>query len=77
MAVDQNFKIKHGLEVTDTVSASGLAGSLLSSRTPLIEGTATPGTSTIPARDDHVHPSYGGGGGGGSETFNPFFLGGM
>jgi len=45
------------LSASSTVSASGLAGSLLSSATPLINGTATQGVSTIPSRQDHVHPT--------------------
>ena len=40
-----------------TVSGTGLAGSLLSSATPLVDGTAAAGTSAIPARQDHVHPT--------------------
>ena len=40
-----------------TISATGLAGSLLSSANPLINGTAAPGTSAIPSRQDHVHPT--------------------
>ncbi len=42
---------------TSTISASGLAGSLLSSANPVINGTAAPGTSAIPSRQDHVHPT--------------------
>ena len=42
---------------TGTVSGSGLAGSLLSSVNPVINGTAAPGTSAIPSRQDHVHPT--------------------
>lgn len=40
---------------TSTISASGLAGSLLSSATPAALGTAGPGTATIPSRQDHIH----------------------
>ena len=39
-----------------TVSATGLAGSLLSSATPQTSGIAAAGTATVPARQDHVHP---------------------
>lgn len=45
------------ITATSTISASGLAGSLLSSATPLINGTAAAGTSAIPSRQDHVHPT--------------------
>ena len=45
------------LTITGTVSASGLGGSLLSSANPIMDSTAAPGTSTIPSRQDHVHPS--------------------
>lgn len=43
--------------VSGTISATGLAGSLLSSATPIMDGTAAAGTSAIPARQDHVHAS--------------------
>lgn len=39
-----------------TVSGTGLAGSLLSSANPLMNGTVGVGTSAIPSRQDHVHP---------------------
>jgi len=61
--VNKNFKVKNGLDVngaivaTSTISASGLAGSLLTSTTPLMAGTAAAGTSTVPARADHRHPT--------------------
>ncbi len=42
-----------------TVSASGLAGSLLTSTVGTNIGTASAGTSAIPARSDHVHPTTG------------------
>ena len=42
-----------------TVSSTGLAGSLLSSASPLVNGIATAGTSAIPSRQDHVHPMHG------------------
>jgi hypothetical protein len=42
-----------------TLTATGLGGSLLSSATPQAIGTAAAGTSTIPARQDHVHPTTG------------------
>lgn len=45
------------LVASGTVAADGLAGDLLSSATPLSDGTATAGVSSIPARQDHVHPS--------------------
>ena len=41
---------------TGTVAASGLAGSLLSSTNPLMNGSVAVGTSAIPSRQDHVHP---------------------
>ena len=40
-----------------TVSGTGLAGSLLSSASPVANGAAAAGTSAIPSRQDHVHPS--------------------
>lgn len=40
-----------------TVSATGLAGSLLSSASPLMNGSVAVGTSAIPSRQDHRHPS--------------------
>ena len=43
--------------ITGTLSATALAGSLLSSANPVMSSTATPGTSTIPSRQDHRHPS--------------------
>ena len=42
-----------------TLSATGLGGSLLSSATPQALGTAAAGTSAVPARQDHVHPTTG------------------
>ena len=39
-----------------TIAATGLAGSLLSSASPIVNGTAAQGTSAIPSRQDHVHP---------------------
>lgn len=41
--------------ITGTIAASGLAGSLLSSTSGAALGTAAAGSSTIPARADHVH----------------------
>jgi hypothetical protein len=38
-------------------SGTSLGGSLLSSATPLINGTAAAGTSLVPSRDNHVHPT--------------------
>jgi hypothetical protein len=43
--------------ITSTISASGLAGSLLTSTVGSTLGVAAAGTSTIPARSDHVHPT--------------------
>ena len=40
-----------------TISGTNLGGSLLSSATPLINGTAAAGTATVPSRQDHVHPT--------------------
>ena len=39
------------------ISGTSLGGSLLSSATPLINGTAAAGNSLVPARDNHVHPT--------------------
>jgi hypothetical protein len=44
---------------TSTISASGLAGSLLTSTVGTALGTAAAGTATVPARADHVHPTTG------------------
>jgi len=52
-----NVSVTGTLTATSTVSASGLAGSLLSTSTPLINGTAATGVSAIPSRQDHVHPT--------------------
>jgi len=49
------FQFNSGAVFTSTISASGLAGSLLSSATPIVNGTAASGTSAIPSRQDHVH----------------------
>lgn len=40
-----------------TVAGTGLAGSLLSSASPVMNGTASAGTGVVPSRQDHVHPS--------------------
>lgn len=40
-----------------TVSATGLAGGLLSSTSPVMDGSAAAGSSSVPSRQDHVHPS--------------------
>ena len=40
-----------------TVGGTGLSGSLLSSASPVMNGTAAAGTATVPSRQDHVHPS--------------------
>ena len=42
---------------TGTVEASGLAGSLLSSASPVMNGVAAAGTGVVPSRQDHVHPT--------------------
>lgn len=55
--LNRNFKVKNSLEVVGTVSASGLAGTLLSGTSPGMDGSASAGTSTVPARADHVHPT--------------------
>jgi hypothetical protein len=47
------------LSLTSTISASGLAGSLLTSTVGTALGTAAAGTATVPARADHVHPTTG------------------
>jgi len=39
------------------ISGTSLGGSLLSSATPLMSGTASAGASLVPARDNHVHPT--------------------
>jgi hypothetical protein len=51
------FQFNSGAVFTSTISASGLSGSLLSSATPIVDGTAAVGTSAIPSRQDHVHPT--------------------
>lgn len=53
--VGGNVSVTGTVSATSTVSGSGLAGSLLSSASPVTIGTAAAGTSAIPARDDHVH----------------------
>ena len=45
------------LTATGTVAGSGLAGSLLSSASPVSNGVAAAGSSAIPSRQDHVHPT--------------------
>ena len=40
-----------------TVAGTGLAGSLLSSASPVMNGAASAGTAVVPSRQDHVHPS--------------------
>ena len=60
---NKNFKVKNGLDVngaitaTSTISASALAGSLLTSTSPAMNGSVSAGTATVPARADHVHPT--------------------
>lgn len=53
---DKNVTFPAALTATTTISGSGLAGSLLSSTNPLMDGAAAAGTSAIPSRQDHVHP---------------------
>lgn len=43
--------------ITGTLSATALAGGLLSSATPIMDGAGAAGSSAIPSRQDHVHPS--------------------
>ncbi len=57
LAVTGAATLSSTLAVTSTISASGLAGSLLSSANPIINGTAAPGTAAVPSRQDHVHPT--------------------
>lgn len=52
-----NLTTAGALTLSSTIAATGLAGSLLSSANPVINGTAAPGTSAIPSRQDHVHPT--------------------
>lgn len=40
-----------------TVAGTGLAGSLLSSASPVMDGVAAAGTGVVPSRQDHVHPT--------------------
>ena len=40
-----------------TVGGTGLSGSLLSSASPVMNGTASAGTAVVPSRQDHVHPT--------------------
>jgi len=40
-----------------TVAGTGLAGSLLSSTSPVMDGVAAAGTGVVPSRQDHVHPT--------------------
>ena len=47
------------LTLSSTISATGLAGSLLTSTVGAALGTAAAGTATVPARADHVHPTTG------------------
>lgn len=47
------------LTLSSTISATGLAGSLLTSTVGTALGTAAAGTATVPARADHVHPTTG------------------
>lgn len=54
--VGGNVSVTGTVTATSTISGSGLAGSLLSSANPLVDGVASPGTSNIPSRQDHVHP---------------------
>lgn len=45
------------ISLSSTISASGLSGALLSTATPIVNGVAAVGTSAIPSRQDHVHPT--------------------
>lgn len=45
------------LDVDGTVLATGLGGGLLASGNPAMDGVASAGTSAVPARSDHVHPT--------------------
>lgn len=54
--VGTDLNVAGAAAITGTVSASGLAGSLLSSANPLMNNTVSVGTSAIPSRQDHVHP---------------------
>jgi collagen type VII alpha len=45
------------VSLSSTISASGLAGSLLTSTVGTALGTASAGSATVPARADHVHPN--------------------
>lgn len=57
-ALDVTGALTAGTIASDaTVAGTGLAGGLLSSANPIINGVAAPGTSAIPSRQDHVHPS--------------------
>ncbi len=57
-ALDVTGALTAGTVASDgTVAGTGLAGGLLSSANPVINGTAAPGTSAIPSRQDHVHAS--------------------
>jgi hypothetical protein len=57
-ALDVTGALTAGTVASDgTVAGTGLAGGLLSAATPVINGSAAAGTSAIPSRQDHVHPS--------------------
>lgn len=57
-ALDVTGALTAGTITSDaTVAGTGLAGGLLSSANPVINGVAAPGTSAIPSRQDHVHAS--------------------
>lgn len=59
LAANSGLSVTGNVTATGTIAGSGLAGSLLSSATPLGVGAASPGTSTKPSREDHVHPASG------------------
>ena len=46
-----------GTVTAPTLSGTALAGGLLSSLSPNMDGTASAGSATVPARQDHRHPT--------------------
>lgn len=54
---NRNFKVKNGLDVDGAISAAALSGGLLTTSNPAALGAVSAGTSTVPARADHVHAS--------------------
>ena len=53
------FQFNSGAVFSQTLAASALAGSLLTSTVGTALGIAAAGTATVPARADHVHPTTG------------------